>query len=540
MKSWIRSGLYTMLFLLLLFIIIFIFYREYLVDILIEDYQLFDDRYVYNKIENYELNFEENNHTKAAVDKMTNLYVTILEMNADSFTDHLLGDDKKRYDAYVMDESHSLLERQILTRQANSEINVKGNNAFNDRQNSFKIRLFENEGTWNDQQILNLEKQEADPLRIRNKLSLDLMEDIPRLFSLKSSFVRLFIKDIYDDPDTFYDYGLFVQVEHVDDLYFINRQINPTGYLYEVNNYKFENVPLSLLEDDDAIDTKGERDDKKFDELIISIHDTEITTRDLVDKYFEEEHLINWMAINLFIGNKNINERDYYLFSPITSDRWYFIPDDCDAAFGRIGGTPSWKEGLGVYYNNALFRRIIEDDIYRNMLVGRVEELSMLLTESYITDKLEVYYDEFFNNLTNEPDFASLEFPFEEFRDRYYALAKYPSHTIPIINQSIYSPLPFRVEAVVNEKQVTLSGLDTTTFDGTPVSYEIVVSRDREQSEIYRTYETTDTSFAIDLPEGVFYISILALSGGYDQPMANVYENEFGNKTHGIIRVEIQ
>jgi spore coat protein H len=544
MKSWIRSGIITMLFLLVLLVIIFVFYRGYLYDLLFEEYTLFDDEFVYEKVETYTLNFDHNTFINQPIDTSHNIYLTVLEMNNLSFTEYINqsdGKSSKTYDVYFYDDKKSLFDNGFFVRQANSELKLKGKNPFNDRQKSFKLTLFDSEGLWENQKTINFEKQEADPLRIRNKLALDLQEDIDHLFSLKSSFVRLFIKDLNMDPDTFYDYGLFVQVENMDDLYFLNREMSPEGYLYEMDNFRFQEASLGRLEKDNDVNTKGDKSNKKFNDFISAVHTPDIPTKLLVEQYFEKDHLLNWLAFNILIGNKNVVERDYYLYSPKTSNKWYFIPDDSDASFGRIKNAPNWKLGIGNYYNNALYSRILLDETLRNDLINRVETMGEELSASVVKEKLDIYYDEFFTSITNEPDFAMLEYSFEDFRLNYYELMNYPEKMIINFKESLNFPLPFKVSIDLNEDDLVLSNFNSQMLDGSDVEYLVTLSHDKSQKDIVKQFSTMEDFLIIEnLDPGIFYVNVSAWhENGYTQDMSNMYEDEFGKKKNGLIRVEI-
>jgi spore coat protein H len=487
------------------------------------------------------MNFDDHEIQDTPIDTVNTFYLTILEMNALSFTDYVAqrtDDRKKSYDVYFLDQSANPLETGAFLSEHNAEISVKGNNPFNDIQKSFKIRLIDRLA-WNNQKVINLEKQEADPLKIRNKLAMDLLESIEDQFSLKTYFTRLYIRDTFTS-DVYIDYGLFVQVENVDDQYFLNRNISPNGYLYEVNDFRFENEKLGQLEDNDDIETKGDGSNKKFNSMISDINNTELTSTEVLEKYFEKEHLIKWLAFNILIGNKNIVERDYYLYSPQVSDKWYFIPDDFDGSFGRIN-TPDWKLGIGNYYNNALFRRVLLDDAYRQALIEAVNEMASDLNRDTIYGYLEVYYDEFFNNITNEPDFSLLEYSFDEFREKYFQLSEYTKEMSLSFEESLKYPMPFRIDKEVTENAVLLSNFASQMLDGSPVAYQIVLSRDSKQKEIIATYSTDNDYYLIEnLEIGVYYVNVTATYDNFSQSMTNAYENEFGKRTEGIMRIEIK
>ncbi len=108
-------------------------------------------------------------------------------------------------------------------------------------QKSYKIELFNRAGLWRGQRTIVLNKHVSDKIRVRNKLSFDLMKDIPYLTSLRTQFVNLFVKDETGvKPDTvFRDYGLFTQIEQPNGRFLENHLLDRNCQLYKTTFFEF-------------------------------------------------------------------------------------------------------------------------------------------------------------------------------------------------------------------------------------------------------------------------------------------------------------
>ncbi len=137
----------------------------------------------------------------------------------------------------------------------NATIQIRGNSTSAKIQKSYKIELRSRAGEWRGQTTLNLNKQYSDSTRARNKLTFDLLKRIPNMTSLRTQFVRLFVKDETTDPPktTFVDYGLFTQVEQPNKKFLRSHLLDPNGHLYKATFFEFLRYPDQIRMADDPL-----------------------------------------------------------------------------------------------------------------------------------------------------------------------------------------------------------------------------------------------------------------------------------------------
>ncbi len=142
------------------------------------------------------------------------------------------------------------------------------------------------------------------------------------------------------------------------------------------------------------MEIKGNDDHTKLLELLEKVNDYSIPIEEIVEQHFDMDNICYWMAFHILIGNYDVGSRNYYLYSPQNSDKWYFISWDNDASFqGRIiAGELFRRTFLGKWNHQflhvVLFNRIFQEDEYRDMLTNAVEDLR----DNYLTtDKVTNY-----------------------------------------------------------------------------------------------------------------------------------------------------
>ena len=91
----------------------------------------------------------------------------------------------------------------------NCTVQIRGQSSSRNPQKNYKISIKDNKGDWRGQTTIALNKHQGDGLRFRNKLAFDLLTHIDELMSLRTTFVRLYVKDTTKGGEAkFEDYGI--------------------------------------------------------------------------------------------------------------------------------------------------------------------------------------------------------------------------------------------------------------------------------------------------------------------------------------------
>ena len=115
--------------------------------------------------------------------------------------------------------------------------------------------------------------------------------------------------------------------------------------LYKVNAFEFWEYDDVKLTTDPAFDekkfnirleNKGNTDNEKLIKLMDLVNDRQIPDQTILDYYVDKENIAYWMAFQILIDNVDTNCRNFYLYSPSDSEKWYIISWDNDGAFSRV------------------------------------------------------------------------------------------------------------------------------------------------------------------------------------------------------------
>ena len=239
---------------------------------------------------------------------------------------------------------------------------------------------------------MNVNGEHNDPSLIRSKVSWDILR-LAGVPAPRSNHVDLYINDEY--------YGIYINVEHIDDEFVDNRFGSDEGNLYKClwpadlvylgsdpNLYKFKNGGRR------AYDLKTNTGDDNYSDIAYFIDVLNNTSpTDLLcelDKVLNVDNMIRAMVVDILIGNWDgplYNKNNFYLYNNPVSGKFEFIPYDLDNTFGIDWFGRDW--GTRNIYDWG--RHGEARPLYFNLLAN--EE---------IRNRFSYYFDLFIENFYNE------------------------------------------------------------------------------------------------------------------------------------------
>jgi len=296
----------------------------------------------------------------------------------------------------------------------NAKLRLRGGGSRFAAQKSFRIKLDSKTDIWRGERHLQLNKHPFESSRIRNKLAMDLMSEIPNLPSVRTQFVNLWI----DDGEGPVDYGLFTHVERVNGNFLRQREWNDDDSIYKAENFKFAQSDIPLLQ----LDEEGEPLNEDLFETILEIdngdehgallammtalHDPERTFESVLDQYFDRDNVLAWIATNILLRQADAVRHNYILRNPLGTEKFYFIPWDYDATMGM------WREPPNDLSNDSLRKRleygyalaaenIFLENFYRQPGIhAEILETVQSLRQNYVTDESVTEKVNFYLNLS--------------------------------------------------------------------------------------------------------------------------------------------
>ncbi|MBQ7767910.1 MAG: CotH kinase family protein [Oscillospiraceae bacterium] len=432
----------------------------------------------------------------------------------------------------------------------NCTVQIRGQSSSRNPQKNYKIAIKDNKGDWRGQTTIALNKHQGDGLRFRNKLAFDLISHIDELMGLRTTFVRLYVKDTTAGANAkFQDYGIYTQVEQLNKTALKAHGLDNRGHLYKVNYCEFYRYEDIIVKKDDPrydvkkfeeiLEIKGDDDHTKLIEMLQKVNDFSIPIEEILEENFDLENIAYWMAFNLMLGNVDTQSRNFYLYSPQNVDRWYILPWDIDGALRRteyalVGRTDyeHWESGISNYWGNVLFQRCLKSETFRKALDDAMQDLQSVLTEDLVNSYVDAY-----SKLLKPYVFSG--------RDLRYAPltpAKYDA-VVSGINaeiddnynrylESLKKPMPFFI-GVPQEKDggYTVQWDASFDFEGEDITYTFELAKDY----YFKNPIVKQTGLAIPmakfdkLPRGQYFMRVMATNeSGQTQYAFDCYVLERG------------
>ncbi|EFB77596.1 CotH kinase family protein [Subdoligranulum variabile] len=415
---------------------------------------------------------------------------------------------------------------------SNATIRVRGNSSSVRPQKSYKLDLDDEAGLWRGQSNIALNKHTFDATRLRNKLYFDLLRPVEDISSLRTQFVRLYIKDETAGETTFTDYGLFTQAEVPTKKYLANHGLDSEGYLYKAISFNFEMSEGLKNFDDPAFDQtafekilscKGRQDNQKLIDLVNLIADRTVDINTIVGDYIDRDNYLTWLAYNILLGNSDTTVQNFYLYSPLNSQKWFFIPwdgDNClhwqeDDIEGLTASYGGWEHGVANYWGVLLHQRFLKDADNRAALAARVDELHETINGETVSALAEQYDGVVRPYVLSMPDFYYLGNTAAERETILAGLGDQVELAYRQFYNSLHELMPFFMYVPEQENgTVRFVWEDAYDFDNQPITYRLRVAATPDfASPAVDVAGLDSTAYEVpsaQLPAGTWYYEVTA------------------------------
>lgn len=441
----------------------------------------------------------------------------------------------------------------------NVTVQVRGQTSSKSAFKNYKIRIKAGKDEYNGQRTLALNKHVFDPYRFLNKMCYDLLADIPQLLSARTQFVHLYVKDTTaGDSGEYVDYGLYTMVEQINKTYLKNHGLDDRGKLYKINMlfewYPYEEImAIGDDYDEDAfeyyLEVKGSNDHADLRDILTKLDNYSIPITQIIEDYFDAENLCYWMAFQILVGNYDSGPRNAYVYSPLNSQKWYFISWDMDASFRRnyyqktgYSEGQSWERGLTQYVSLTVFNRMMKEECYRQQLDAAIHDLMEHSLNPQVINQRAMAYgkvvktDIFQNALSGYSNRLSPE----EYDQYVGMLASEIQLNYNYYLESLQRPWPFYVNLPeYNKDKVCLSWAAPYDIRGESVTYAYQLATDYkfqnvllEDSNLSIPYVETEK-----LEPGTYYLKVTATNeSGHTTDCFDYYSVSGVGKVYGCYR----
>lgn len=443
--------------------------------------------------------------------------------------------------------------------QANASISLRGNTARYASQKSYKIRLNDEAGVWQNQRTINLNKHSADLSRVRNKLSFDLFETIPNFTSLRTQFVHLYVKDLSakGGSSTYRDYGLYTQIEQPNEMFLKSHWLDPYGQLYKVAFFEFYRYPDKIKMQSDPtynkkefetiLEIKGREDHEKLIEMLDDVNNMTIPIDEVMEKHFDLDNYLTWLAVNILTDNMDTDANNFYLYSPLNSDKWYFLPWDYDGGWGLqrdIKSISPYQSGLSNYWGGVLHNRYFRSTEHVQQLKDKIDEIAKnYINKDRVEQQLAKYQDKVEPFIRRAPDLNFLPGKAADFKKDFTNMANIPEMGYQLFLKDLEKPRPFYMDPVDEEhEKLKFSWGISFDLQGDDLTYDWTVALDPAFTQIVDQKKglTLNSITINELKPNTYYWKVVAKdSKGNTQISFDRYEDEEGEPYYGVMKFEV-
>ncbi len=436
----------------------------------------------------------------------------------------------------------------------NCTVQIRGQSSSRNPQKNYKISIKDNKGDWRGQTTIALNKHQGDGLRFRNKLAFDLLSHIDELMGLRTTFVRLYVKDTTKGSDAkFEDYGIYTQVEQLNKTALKAHGLDNRGHLYKVNFCEFYRYEDTIVLKDDPrydlkkfeeiLEVKGDDDHTKLINMLEAVNDFSTPIEKIIEEKFDMENIAYWMAFNLMVGNIDTQSRNFYIYSPQNVDRWYILPWDIDGMLRRteyklVGRTDyeEWESGISNYWGNVLFQRCLKSEEFRKALDLAVEDIKQTLTPELVNSYTQKYANLLKPYVYRGRDLTYAPLTKTEYDKVVKGINDEIADNYNRYKASLKKPMPFYIGVPqTKDDGYVVEWESSFDFKGEDITYTFELSRNYNFSNpiVKQTDISIPTAKFEKLPAGQYFMRVTATNeSGEKQYAFDYYRLELG-KVYG-------
>jgi spore coat protein H len=443
----------------------------------------------------------------------------------------------------------------------NAVVTLRGGNASKKPQKSYRIEFKTFADNWNDQNVIYLNKYIEDGVRYRTALAQHIAGETAGLTELDTTFVHLYVMDKTIEGQTAYvDYGLYTQIERPDSDLLLRVGLDMNGELYKAENFDFSRHPEAIKMSDDPnfsletfetyIENKGDTDDNTdLIAMLDALNTPGADIETIMSRFFDEENYYSFLALQILLGNSPEATRDYLLYSPSDSEKFFFLMWDVDHILYNAEEAElnrkyeirresiALSTGVLPFYNNKLHKMVLTDPECLQKLTAKIDELTDPVYET-VRKQGSVYADIVKPIAFTQPDMMNMPLTAEGYDLISNELNNEVIENAKRYKNEVKKPSPFKMMSITAGSAVTFDWEDAIAVSGESVTYEIAVTRNVSGTEIVYSQNGIDISslaLAMNTP-GQYFISIEASDrSGNTRELNSYYEDIYDARHAGLL-----
>ena len=424
---------------------------------------------------------------------------------------------------------------------SNATLRQRGATSRGAPQKSFRIKLDSKDDLWRGQRKMQLVKAVYDFTRVRNKLSYDLLKEIPHLPSMRTQFVHLNINDQGSNED----YGMYTHVENFGKEYLVRRGWDDDSRVYKAESFDYYSTsaldidpvtekPIDVDAFEKVLEIKRGKKHSSLTKMVRDLNDpnTDFNTQ-VMGKYFNLDNYLSWFAFNILVNNADTSHHNYYLYNPKSNDHFYIVPWDYDLSFGQtlddptepLEQLPRWWFSQANWWKILLHRRFLSEPGNLDLLKTAVLEFkNKHLTPAKIQAKTDSYYNIVFPIIRQQPDWNYLYVQgntdperVADFNRVFSDLANNVEENYARFIERVNDPMTFSIYSpqFLSNHDIKFDWSESKSLTNQSIVYDLEVSttKDFKVGTIISTtsnLQNTDYTLHWTYPKGTYYFRVRA------------------------------
>src|SRR5690606_15932031 len=290
----------------------------------------------------------------------------------------------------------------------------------------------------------------------------------------------------------------YTHVEQPNKKFLKAHMLDPNGYLYKVKFFEFFRYPDQIRSKDDPaydlatfeqiFEVKGREEHDKLIEMLDAVNDYSIPIEQTIEKYFDLDNFLTWTAMNILMDNMDTDANNFFLYSPLNIDKWYFLPWDYDGAWElqrNMDFIRPYQSGISNYWGVVLHNRYFRNTENVNKLTEKIEELYTYINEETVQQQLNKYKSIVTPFVSRMPDVKYLPDHVSTYDSDIQRILNTPKRSLERYYDDLEKPKPFYLNDVRQENGKLFFDWGVS-FDlqDDELTYEIVIAKDKYMQEV--------------------------------------------------------
>ncbi|MDX8398330.1 MAG: CotH kinase family protein, partial [Mariprofundaceae bacterium] len=267
-------------------------------------------------------------------------------------------------------------------RKLRGTIQVLGSSTRLFNKKALRIKLDKEGGRWYGRRNIALQAMGSDKSMMRNFLSWKLAAAM----GMKVPEVH-FTRVNFNHGEKI---GLYLSIEWMDAVFFDRHGFEAKGAFYQPTDENFCGDLYSSVNMENCFEKIFPQDGDYRELSEMGKHINAASTEEMdktMAKYFDDESVLNWLAVNALVTNGDTYNKNYWLYHNPHGGKWMIIPWDYNLTFGRtfdpyeVMPFSVFNENFQYYYGpdvgagNPLKDKSLRNPVLRARLEAKIKHL---------------------------------------------------------------------------------------------------------------------------------------------------------------------